>query len=194
MGGGGGGGGGGSTTAVVLQELQSVNCIPLNRGRYWSVTKRISDECMYCYVHMNDIAWRPSVYLKIRVYFTISGWFLSPWVCVYFRVILEKESIPPPPMPPPPEEGFVVYVSKQKKNLGKLLCIDLFVFPFVLYVKGWLYDGTSRLEVSSNKRATVPQFYLFRWYQRETVGAASFFSHCPLTRRKWRRKRKWHVS
>ena len=28
------GGGGGSTTAVVLHELQSVNCTPLNRGRY----------------------------------------------------------------------------------------------------------------------------------------------------------------
>ena len=121
--------------------------LPLNRGRYWSVTKRISDECMYCYVYMNDIAWRPSVYLNMRVYFTICGWFLSLWVCVYFRVILEKESIPPPPMPPPPEEGFVVYVSKQKKNLGKLLCIDLLVFPFVLYVKGWLYDGTSRLDI-----------------------------------------------
>ena len=85
--------------------------------------------------------------LNMRVYFTVCGWFLSPWVCVCFRVILEKEPIPPPPMPPPPEEGFVVYVSKQKKNLGKLLCIDLFVFPFILYVKGWLYDGTSRLDI-----------------------------------------------
>ncbi|KAL8605984.1 hypothetical protein ACOMHN_067167 [Nucella lapillus] len=37
-------------------------------------------------------------------------------------VIVEKAPIPPPPSPPPPEEGFVVYLSKQKKNLGLIVC------------------------------------------------------------------------
>ncbi|XP_076460444.1 uncharacterized protein LOC143293457 isoform X2 [Babylonia areolata] len=37
-------------------------------------------------------------------------------------IIVEKAPVPPPPSPPPPEEGFVVYLSKQKKNLGLIVC------------------------------------------------------------------------
>ncbi|XP_070212292.1 PDZ domain-containing protein 7-like isoform X2 [Littorina saxatilis] len=37
-------------------------------------------------------------------------------------IIIEKEPAPRPRTPPAPEEGFVVYVSKQKKNIGLIVC------------------------------------------------------------------------
>ena len=62
---------------------------------------------------------------------------------------------------------------------------DAAVSNLYAIVKGWLYDGSSGLDVGNSKQAADRDssvLLLFGWHQWEAVGVASqFFLPCPLT-------------